>query len=208
MTTENNINNPNFGLFSSDETAVDSLVGVVDIYTEESHNLSVSKTRYPIESDENNQRMRSDNFVVEPEQLILKGLVSDLQPLSGGIVSLSSSERSKEAWGRIKELKNTGTFLTATTVLGVYENMLITNIDALVNLDTGDALSFTMLLEETLFSETELVQLAPAKLDGPAATKGTDSEGGLKQSEVPNNSETTFLQDAIEVISGWFSGGE
>lgn len=204
MATQDIINNNNFGLFSSDETAIDSLVGVVDIYTEENHSLLVSKTRYPIESDLNNQRMRSDNFVVEPEQLILKGFVSDLQPLSGGIVSLSSSERSKEAWGRIKELKNTGTILTATTVLGVYENMLIVSIDALVNVNTGDALSFTMVLEETLFSQTEIVQLAPVKLDGPAETKGTDSEGGLKQSEVADSEETTLLQDLIGLVSGFF----
>ncbi len=206
MATQDIINNPNFGLYPSSETNVDALVGVVDIYSEEAHSLIVSKTRYPVESDANNQRMRSDNFVVEPEQLVLKGLVSDLQPLLGGLVNIASEKRSKEAWERIRTLKNTGTILTATTVLGVYENMLIVSVDSSVSVNSGYSLPFTMVLEETLFSQIEIVQLAPAKLDGPAATKGTDTEGGLKQSEVPNSDETTVLQDLIKLVSGFFPG--
>lgn len=206
MATQDIINNPNFGIYSQSETSVDALVGVVDIYQEEAHSLIVSKTKYPVESDANNQRMRSDNFVVEPEQLVLKGLVSDLQPLAGGIVSISSEKRSKEAWTRIKELKNTGTILTVTTVLGEYQNMIIISVDSSVSVNTGFSLPFTMVLEETLFSQTEIVQLAPAKLDGPASTKGSDTEGGLKQSEVPNDAETTLLQDIVGLFKKFFPG--
>ena len=72
MATQDIINNPNFGIYSQSETSVDALVGVVDIYQEEAHSLIVSKTKYPVESDANNQRMRSDNFVVEPEQLVVE----------------------------------------------------------------------------------------------------------------------------------------
>lgn len=201
MATQDIINNPNFGLFDSDPTSIDALVGIVDLYTEEAHSLTVSKTKYPVEADKNNQRMRSDNFIVEPEKLILKGLVSDLQPLVGGLVSISSGKRSKEAWKRIQEFKDTGRILTATTVLGVYKNMLITSIDASVSVRTGKALFFNIVLEETLFSQTELVKLAPAQVDGPAETKATDSEGGLKQSEVVE--DTTFLQDAIKFFGNF-----
>ncbi len=205
MATQDIINNPNFGLFSQDPTSIGALVGIVDVYPEESHSLTVSKTKYPVESDANNQRMRSDNFVVEPEKVILKGLVSDLQPLIGGLVSISSGKRSKEAWQRIQDLKNNGTIVTATTVLGEYQNMMIISVDASVTVRTGEALFFNMVLEETLFSTIETVQLAPAQLDGPAETKGTDSEGGLKQSEVLTDEDTTFLQDVIEFF-GSFSG--
>ncbi len=204
MALVDQINEPNFGLFSSESTSIDAIAGIVDLYPEESHNLPVTKTKYPVESDGNNQRMRSDNFVVEDEQLVLKGLVSDLQPFLGGIVNVSSPDRSKEAWGRIRELKNSGTIVTVITILGTYENMMVTGVDASVSERTGRALFFTITLEETKFSETETTKLAPQKLNEPAETKGSDADGGLKQSETTDAETTTLLQDVISTVSGFY----
>lgn len=196
----NIIDNINFGLFGSSSTDIDALSGVIDLYPEESHSLSVTKTKYPVEDGST----RSDNFVVEDEKLVLRGLVSNLQPFFAGLVNIEDKSRSKEAWGRLRALKNSGEVVNVVTLLGMYENMMVTNIDATINSDTGQALFFVITLEEQQFAETEIVQLAPAKLSGPASTKGSDINGGTKQSETPSEENKTLLQDIVSGISGIF----
>lgn len=198
--TSDIIGNTNFGLFGSSSTDIDALSGVIDLYPEENHNLPVTKTKYPVEDGST----RSDNFVVDDEKLVLKGLVSNLQPDFEGSVDIQDKSRSKEAWGRLRALKNSGEVVTVVTLLGMYENMMVTNIDASVNADTGQSLFFVITLDEQQFAETELVQLAPAKLSGPAETKGSDINGGTKQSEQPSEDDKTLLQDIVSGVSGVF----
>lgn len=194
------IENINFGLFGSNQTDIDAIAGIIDLYSEENHNLPVTKTKYPVEDGSS----RTDNIVVEPEQLVLKGLVSDLQTNPFSIVEISDKFRQKEAWGRLKELKNSGDLVTVITLLGMYENMSVINIDATVNRDSGHALFFTITLEETIIVDTEIIKLAPSKLTGPAETKGTETNGGQKQSEEPDPDAKTLLQEIISAISGVF----
>lgn len=194
------IDNINFGLFGSGSTDIDVLSGVIDLYPEENHNLPVTKTKYPVEDGST----RSDNFVIEDEKLVLRGLVSNLRPEFAGLVNIEDKTRSKEAWGRLRALKNSGEVVTVVTLLGMYENMMVTNVDANINADTGQALFFVITLEEQQFAETEIVQLAPAKLSGPASTKGSDINGGTKQSEQPSEENRTLLQDIVSGISGVF----
>lgn len=195
------ISKSNVGIFSARSTEIGAIAGIVDIYFAESHGITVTKTKYPIEDGSS----RTDNFVVEPEQLVLKGLVSDLQDFLGGIVNVVNQARGKEAWGRIKAMKNAGELVTVVTTLGMYENMLVINADATVDETTGKSLSFVITLEETLIAQTETVQLAPIKLDGPAGTKGSDTDGGTKQSEEASEEVKTVLQEAASGISGWFN---
>jgi len=182
-------------------TEIDSLSGVVDLYPEENHNLPVTKTKYPVEDGST----RSDNFVVEDEQLVLRGLVSNLQPIFAGIVNITDKSRSKEAWGRLRALKNSGDIVDVVTLLGLYENMMVTNVDATISADTGQALFFVITLNQQQFAETETVQLASSKISGPAETKGSDVNGGTKQSEKPSEENRTLLQDIVSGVSGVFN---
>ena len=195
------IDNINFGLFGSEPASIDALSGIIDIYPEENHSLPVTKTKYPVEDGST----RTDNFVVEDEKLVLRGLVSNLRPEFRGLVNIADKTRIKEAWGRLRELKNSGQVVNVVTLLGLYENMMITNIDSTLNSDTGESLLFTITLEEQLIAETEIVQLAPVKLSGPASTKGSDINGGTKQSEQPSEDNGTILQSVIKGISGVFN---
>lgn len=195
------ISQANVGIFSSRPTDIDAITGVVDLYYDESHSVVVTKTKFQTEDG----KSRTDNAVAEDQQIVLKGIVSDLQSFAGGIVSVVDSARGKEAWGRILALKNSLERVTVVTTLAVYENMLVVGADAVANSDTGKALSFTITLEETLIVETETVQLAALKLTGPADTKGSDSEGGLKQSEEATAEVKTVLQEIASGISGIFN---
>lgn len=197
------INTINFGLFGAGTTEIDAIAGIVDLYPEEDHAIKITKTKYPVEDGSS----RVDNFVVEPKQLVLRGLVSDLQPFSGGLVSISDAYRPKEAWGRIHALAASGDLVTVTTLLGLYENMQVVSADTYLSSQTGRSLFFTIMLEETLIAETQTVQISPVKTssEGPAETKGSDIQGGQKQSEAPATEEqTTFLQDSIEFVGGFF----
>jgi len=194
------LENINFGLFGSASTDIDALSGVIDLYPEESHSLPVTKTKYSVEDGST----RSDNFVVEDEKLVLRGLVSNLQPILFGLVSIADKSRSKEAWGRLRALKNSGEVVTVVTLLGMYESMMVTNIDATINDDTGQALFFTITLDQQKFAETEIVQLASSKLSGPAKTKGSDVKGGTKQAEQPAAEKKTVLQNIVSGVSGIF----
>ena len=198
---QNILQDLNFGIFGEDSTSISGLAGIVDIYYEENHDMKVTKTKYPIETGSN----MSDHFVVEPETLVLKGLVSDLQPFPEGLglVKIQSERRSKEAWGRIRTLKNRGNLVTVVTLLGIYENMLILGADATMSKDSGRSLSFTISLEETQIAETKTASLPPAKLSVPVKTKGSDEDGGKKQSEEPE--DTSVFQDAIKWAGGFFN---
>ena len=190
----------NFGFLYGESPDIEKISGVADIYYDENHSATVTKTKYPVEDGSS----RTDNFVVEPEVLIMKGLVSDLEESDSGLVDIEDGQRSKEAWGRIIALKNSGELVSVITLLGIYQNMLVVSADASVNKDSGRSLFFTITLEETLIAETEIVQLAPAKLSGPAATKGSDINGGQKQSEEPDEKGKTLLQDIVSGVSGVF----
>ena len=68
------INNSQFGLFAQESTSIEPLTGIVDIYTDEFHKQTVTKTKYPVETGSS----LTDNAVLDPKVLTLKGYVSDL----------------------------------------------------------------------------------------------------------------------------------
>lgn len=188
----------NFGIFGAGTTEIDAISGIVDLYPEENHSLKVTKTKYPVEDGSS----RTDNFVVEPKQLVLKGLVSDLQPLLGGLVTIPNDSRPKEAWGRIEELHNSGDLVSVVTIMAMYENMMVTAVDASVSRGTGKSLFFTITLDEVLIAETQTVDISDANVSGPAETKASDAAGGQKQAGEPE--DTTLLQDIVSGVGGFF----
>ena len=199
---ENMVDNVKFGIFGGESTSISgSLKDAIDLYPEENHSFPITKTKYPVEDGSS----RSDNFVVEPEKIILRGLVSDLHPYAFGLVQISDKSRGKEAWGRVRELKKSGELVEVITMLGLYRNMMVVGADAVVNKDTGHSLSFTITLEETQIAETKTVQLAPVKLNDPADTKGSDIKGGKKQAEeVTSTTLLKVLKDKAEELAGGF----
>lgn len=186
-----------FGLFGQEATGIDGLTGIVDLWPEEAHGMSIAKTSYPVETGLSG----TDNAVIEPKKLVMAGWVSDLLPLAGGIVTIPGPGRGKEAWGRLKDLMEALEPVTVITTLQMYADMLITAIDATVNEDTGKALRFNMVLEEILFAETETTELPATQLSGTAAKKGSATEGGLKQAA---DSQSSLLKQAVDGIKKLF----
>ena len=185
------INNSNFGIFAQESTNIDGLTGIVDIYTDEFHKQTVTKTKYPVETG----GTLTDNAVIDPKVLTMKGYVSDLNPLLGGLITIPGPGRGKEAWSRIVALKNAREPVTVVTTLEMYENMLITSIDAPKSAATGQGLEFTITLEEILFAETQTTTLPASQLGEDIETKGSVVEEGQKQSV---NAEESVLKSLVD----------
>ena len=188
------INNSQFGLFAQESTSIEPLTGIVDIYTDEFHRQTVTKTKYPVETGAS----LTDNAVIDPKVLTLKGYVSDLNPLLGGLITIPGPGRGREAWSRIVALKDAREPVTVVTLLEVYENMLITSIDAPKSAATGQGLEFTITLEEILFAETQITVLPSAQLGADIETKGSVVEEGQKQSIDSEESVLKALSDGLK----------
>jgi len=187
------INNSQFGLFAQESTDIEGLTGIVDIYTDENHKQTVTKTKYPVETG----GTLTDNAVIDPKILILKGSVSDLNPLLGGLITIPGPGRGKEAWSRIVALKDALEPVSVVTLLEIYENMLITSIEAPKSWVTGQGLDFTITLEEILFAETQTTTLPASQLGEDIETKGSVVEDGQKQSIDAEESVLKSLVDGL-----------
>ena len=150
------------------------LSGSVDGFLSETHELRVSKTTYPVESGQS----LIDHAVMEPRTLELEGWVSDLLVPESRPFGQPRYGSSAEAWEEISELVRTRKPVSVITMLGLYENMLITSVKAPVDRTTGRALRFDMELEEVLFRDLER-GVAPAPVrTGPAGDRPTESNRG------------------------------
>ena len=184
------------GIFPQRSAEISGLVGIVDSYTQETHNLSSSKTSYPVEDGAS----VTDNVVHEPDVLTLEGWVSNIMEIEGGI---EPAARPTDAWARIRELKDRGEPLRVVTLLGVYENMIITRVDSTVDQTTGTALRFSMTLEEMRTASTKSVRLPPAKVSGtpavkkPAKNRTSQVNGGTRQGSTPTKKEASLLKDIV-----------
>lgn len=188
------LNNSQVGLFAQTRTEIDGLVGIVDIYTDENHKQTVTKTKYPVEDGSS----LTDNAVIDPKMLVLRGYVSDLNPLLGGLITIPGPGRGQEAWSRIVALKDAREPLTVVTALEVYENMLITAIEAPRSSRTGQGLEFSITLEEVLIVESQSTTLPASQLGDDAETKGSVVEEGQKQSIEADESVLKSVVDSIK----------
>ena len=169
-----------FALFPQSRTSIDALAGRVDVYPVEEHNFAVKTTEYPVESGS----VLTDQAVAERATLRLDGHVSDILPAPGNTLS---PDRMADTWNAIERLRTQREPVTVVTDLRVYRNMLIVRARARVNASTGRALSFQLDLAEILFTDTELVRIAPEQVDGegPAADRtSTVDRGDVDSPEV------------------------
>lgn len=194
------LDDPNFGVFTQNPASVSGLLGVVDAYPEEYHNYEVSTTNYPIETG----GTLTDNAYVEPRILTMRAYVSEFLPSADTIVKVNGRSRAIEAWERIREVASRREPVTVVTLIETYPNMLITAMNPVVNESTGYSLVFDISFKEVIFANTQITQLPPARVSGPAADRTSTVEGGQKQSrEVEEDSaQGSSLRGIANFVSG------
>lgn len=154
-------NDPNFALYHTGESSIPALEGYVDLYFDEKHEVTVSKTRQPLESG----ATLTDHAVRVPNRLTLQGLVSDLH--------VRGAQRSAEAWRRIRSMADARTQFDIITPLGIYTNMMLLNAETTRNVRTGEGLLFKLELEEVL-----IVHLTTAGIQEETLGEAAEDMGG------------------------------
>ena len=167
---------PNFSLYFLGDTDLPTIEGV--LYFDEKHEITVSKTRQPLESG----ATLTDHAVRIPDRLTLQGLVSDL--VEGG------RQRGADVWQRLRTLADARTRFDVVTPIGVYQNMMLVNAETSRNAGTGGGLIFKLELEEVLFVSLTSAGLVEETL-GPAAQ---DRAGNRQRGSV----QPIRLDDALQ----------
>ena len=186
------LTNPRFGLFQLEPASIEGLEGVIDAIPEERHSYEVSTTDYPVETGGN----MTDNAYILPRALTLRVFVSNYLPLVGGLITINTRDRAVEAWERIRAVAAAREPVQITTLLETYPNMLITGMYPIINQNTGLTLSMDMTLKQVIFADTEITQLPPARVSGPASDRTSTTQGGMKQS--PEESNPSLLRSAAD----------
>ena len=135
-----------FALYRQSSTRIEPLVGFVDGWLSEEHEMQVSTTTYPVESGAS----LTDHAMRRPDTLKLEGWVSDLVPSDEADRGLPLELRAGAAWAEISRLMNDSELLRVATPLRTYRDMLITKASAPVSRGTGRGLRFTLELNQIL----------------------------------------------------------
>lgn len=197
-----------FGIFPQRSASISGLIGIVDSYPQETHNLASSKTSYPVEDGAS----VTDNVVHEPDIITLEGYISNIMEIEEGENDIAPEARPTDGWARIRELKDRGEPLRVVTLLGAYENMIITRVDSTVDQTTGTALRFSITLEEMRSVSTRSVKLPPIKVatakksKGAATNRTSQVNGGQRQGKETGKKETSLLKDLIGRASKYRGG--
>ena len=147
------------------------LLGTADIYfPSEDHRLPGDLTEYPVESGKN----LTDNYVRMGDEVVLEGLVSDVQP---GVKMGDSAV----VWNRVAALRG-GALVTVSTHIRTYLNMAV--LEARTRRADGikGSLVFFLKMREVLFATSRTVQLTASNVDpgGPAAHRTATVQGGTR----------------------------
>jgi len=123
----------------------------LDASVEESHEVTATITKHPIEYGAN----ITDHMIVEPRSFTLKGRISDtpLVARSGDILTGSLS-RHIEAWDALQTLMFNKASVTIETGLKLYENVVLESLRAIQDWKTSRVLDF-----EAVFREIFIVGL-------------------------------------------------
>ncbi len=187
MTVARSLGDPQFAIYGINQPFITGLQDVVDTYTEETHEITITKTDYPVETGSSN----TDNAVREPDRLKLEGWVSDVLIPESSIVNVPNG-RNAEAWSRIRQIAEAREPISVVTNLRNYDNMIILKVTHHKSVRTGQALRFTIQLEELLFASTQITRFAPNSVEGPAANKTSEVDLGLRQCPATEGDITTI----------------
>lgn len=183
---------------------IPALIGTVDIYPTEEHEVSAEVTSYPVESGAS----LVDNVVIRPKRLRLSGRTSNLLPAPGNHVYPG---RATDAWQTLIWLMERRERMTVSTLLGDYDDMVITRVRAPVDVSTGDSLRFEMELREILPGVVMEMRLSPDRVSGAASGRTAEVDGGQRLSRELDAAESTEMAAVMSVEvnedEGFFSFG-
>ena len=135
---------------TSDKVRIPLFRNVVDGYTDETHELGVTKSNLPLE----NGAEITDNAVQRPERFVTGGVVTTQLGLT----------RPREAWDKFREVERSAEPVRVLTYFGDYPEMII---ERLVATRVGQGMLFTMTMGAVIRVGTQ-VDILGFLTSGPA----------------------------------------
>lgn len=165
-----------------------------DATISELHQAESRVTSQPVEQGVN----ISDHIANEPLRMTIEGFVTN-SPLSGG----GFGDRVQDAFNTLFELRANKTLVTVVSGLKIYDNMAITRISVPRDRSSGDAIRFTVDLQEVLTSDfssvfTPMMNLLP----GPIRDQASSFLNLGRQATQAATSQLT--SKATDIIGGLF----
>lgn len=184
---------------------IPALIGTVDIYPSEEHEVGTDVTSYPVESGAS----LIDNLVIRPKRLRLSGRTANLMPAPGNVVYPG---RAADAWQTIIWLMERRERMTVSTILGDYDDMVITRVRAPVDVRTGQSLQFEMELREILAGRVVQTPLTVDRVSGEASGRTAEVDSGQKLVRELEEADSSMVMDSSPVImtaggAGFFDFG-
>lgn len=153
-----------------------SRVGLItfDTMVSEEHKFTSRVTYFPVESG----TIVSDHILLQPDIVILSGLISDT-PLN----VLAPYNRSISAFNALLYIFENRQIVTVVTGIKIYQNMAITSLDVPRTIRTGQTLTFHITLQRIIFDDTLQVLTTPGNL----------------QSGVQDNTPASIVKDSTTI---------
>lgn len=176
-----------------------------DASMSEGHTTTATTTDHPIEDGAD----QSDHIRIEPDQLTIRGIVSNHPIIFLASVFARPSvpggdpaSRAQDAFEFLRRTKESRKLVSASTIMRDYTDMAITSITATHEANTGNIADMDVRLKQFLKATTETV--APPAPSNPSRGKSTD-KGKQQKNEKPESTqqgEESILSRAASAISG------
>lgn len=186
----------------------------LDAVLSETHNNFVRITNNPVELGAD----ITDHAIIEPKRINIIAQVSDnplgtaalgqIVDLITGLFGTATSQnltRSNVAYNSLVQLMEAREPIEVQTKLRLYQDMLITELTTTQDKDTSRVVRMSIVLEEVLITESQVVKLERAQLEeGSAQEQGTSAESkGRQETTTPNNTtSTSVLKSILDGIFG------
>ncbi len=157
---------------SQGDVAVDALI-------EEQTQFRSTVTEHPVEFGTD----IADHIFGSPKVITLKGVVSNTVFKPSVSTPFGLENRAQAAWKLFQDLQNGGETFKVQLKMELLENMAIVDSSHKLVAETGESLSFNLVLKQILVTETEEIQLPASILQSDVKSKASTKSQGKKSKE-------------------------
>lgn len=192
-----------------------SIGGVeLDAVLSETHNNQIRLTKNPIELGAD----ITDHAIIEPKKLNITAQVSDtplgtaafaqIIDLITGLFGTSTTQnltRSNAAYNAMIQLMELREPIEIQTKLRLYTNMVITNITTTQDKNSSRIALMSIILEEVLIVESQIVQIGSDQLEQGSPTEQASPADKKGRQETITPTDTT-TKSVLKSVSDWIGG--
>lgn len=163
----------------------------IDATVREQYSISAEVTDHPVERGAN----ISDHSRRKPDVLRMECVVTNTPIAAPDQLPVGYEARAWRAYRYLEDLVEFGEAVTVVTILGVWENMLVTEVQVPRDRGTGDALAFSCSLKQVVIVESRTALVVTKAPNGqPRRDKGkTGTEDAGAEATARTSTAKQFL---------------